>query len=158
MARYTAQLTSAAAISSGTAFAWLGYSSTVGLRLRRVIVGTIAGTSAPSSQQLQVGINITSSGSPASPTNVTVQSKMNPAYASNANNLISAWSTPPTLASADTVTLAFNSQSGGDFPWELPEDFWASAVPGSNVGFAFVNRVNALPSGMSYTLTAEWEE
>lgn len=158
MARYTAQLTSSAAISSGTAFAWLGYSSTVGLRLRRVILGTIAGTSAPSSQQLQVGINITSSGSQSGPTNATVQSKMNPAFAANANNLISAWSVAPTLASADTVTLAFNSQSGGDWPWEVPEDFWPSSVPAGNVGFAFVNRVNALPSGMSYTLTCEWEE
>ncbi len=158
MARYVAQLTSAAALASGTAFAWVGYSSTVGLRLRRVQLGTIAGTSAPSSQQLQVGINVTSSGTPSTPVNATVQSKMNPAFAANANNLISAWTTAPTLASADTISLAFNSQSGGDWPWEVPEDFWPSSVPAANVGFAFVNRVNALPSGMSLVLTCEWEE
>lgn len=158
MARYTAQLTSGAALAANTPFAWVGYSTTVGLRLRRVIIGVIAGTSAVASQQLQVGINITSSGTPATPTNATVESKMNPAFAANANNLISAWVTAPTLAGADTLPLTFNSQSGGDWPWETPEDFWPSAVPAANVGFAFVNRVNALPSGVSLTLGVEWEE
>lgn len=157
MARYVATLTSSAALSSGTAFAWLGYSSTVGLRLRRVILGTIGGTSAPSSQQLQVGINITSSGTPSTPVNVT-NFKLNSAYPSSSNNLISAWTTAPTLASADAFTMAFNSQSGGDWPFEIPEDFSPSSVPASNVGFAFVNRVNALPSGLSLVITAEWEE
>lgn len=157
MARYTAQLTSGAAIAGGTAFAWLGYSSTVGLRLRRVILGTIAGTTAVSSQQLQVGINITSSGSQATPTNVT-NFKMGSGFPASSNNLISAWVTPPTLASVDAVTLSFNSQSGGDWPWEEPENFSPSSVPAGNVGFAFVNRVNALPASTSLTLTVEWEE
>jgi hypothetical protein len=157
VARYTAQLTSSAAIAGGTVFAWLGYSSTVGLRLRRVVLGTVAGTSAVASQQLQVGINITSTGTPATATNVT-NYKLNPAFAASSNNLISAWVTPPTLASVDAVTLSFNSQSGGDWPWEVPEDFWPSSVPASNVGFAFVNRVNALPASTSITITTEWEE
>jgi hypothetical protein len=157
MARYVAQLTSSAALGAGTAFAWLGYSSSVGLRLRRVSLGTIAGTSAPSSQQLQVGINITSSGSVSTPVDVT-NFKMNPAFATSSNNLISAWTTAPTLAGADAITLAFNSQSGGDWPWEVPEDFWPASSPAAAVGFAFVNRVNALPSGMSLTVTTEWEE
>jgi hypothetical protein len=158
MARYVAQLTSAAALSSGVAFGWVGYSTTVGLRLRRVQLGTIAGTSAPSSQQLQVGINITSSGTPSGGTAVTSSFKMNPAYATAANVLYTGWGTAPTLASYDAVSLAFNSQSGGDWPWEVPEDLWPSSAAGTAVGFAFVNRVNALPSGMSYVLTTEWEE
>lgn len=157
MARYTAQLTSSAAIAPGTVFAWLGYSSTVGLRLRRVIVGTVAGTSSVVSQQLQVGINITSSGSSTTPVNVT-NFALGPSFAASSNNLISGWAAAPTLASADAVTLAFNSQSGGDFPWEVPEDFWLPHVPAANAGFAFVNRVNALPAGVSLTLTTEWEE
>jgi hypothetical protein len=158
MARYVAQLTSAAALSSGVAFGWVGYSSTVGLRLRRVQLGTVAGTSAPSSQQLQVGINITSTGTPAGGTAVT-SFKLNPAYASPANALYTGWGgTVPTLAGTDAVSLAFNSQSGGDWPWEVPEDFWPGSVPGTAVGFAFVNRANAAPAGMSYVLTTEWEE
>lgn len=157
MARYKAQLVSSAAISGGTAFAWLGYSSTVGLKLRRVMLGTIAGTSAPSSQQLQVGINPTHAGSPSVPVNVT-NFPLNPLFAASSNNLVSGWSVAPTLNAADEVTLAFNSQSGGDWPWEIPEDLWPPYVPGSNVGFAFVNRTNALPAGMSLTLTVEWEE
>jgi hypothetical protein len=157
MARYKSQLVSSAALASGTAFAWLGYSATVGLRLRRVMLGTIAGTSAPSSQQLQIGVNPTHAGTPASPTNVT-NFPMNSIFAASSNNLVSAWVTPPTLNASDEVTLAFNSQSGGDWPWEVPEDFFPPYTPAANVGFAFVNRVNALPAGMSLTLTAEWEE
>ena len=157
MARYVAQLTSAAALSSGTAFGWVGYSTTTGLRLRRVQLGTIVGTSAPASQQLQVGINITGGTAPSGGTAAT-SFAMNSAYRTPANLLYTGWGTAPTLASADAVSLAFNSQSGGDWPWEIPEDFWPSSVPGTAVGFAFVNRANAVPSGMSYVLTTEWEE
>jgi hypothetical protein len=157
MARYKAQLVSSATLAAGTAFAWLGYSSTVGFRLRRVMLGTIAGTSAPSSQQLQVGINPTHAGSPATPVNVTAF-PMNSVFAANSNNLVSSWATAPTLNASDEVTLAFNSQSGGDWPWEVPEDFWPPYAPAANVGFAFVNRTNVLPTGMSLTLTCEYEE
>jgi len=157
MARYKAQLTSGAALASGTAFAWLGYSSATGLRLRRVIIGVIAGSSAVSSQQLQVGINPTHAGSPNTPVNATAF-PMNSAFAANSNNLISAWTGAPTLNASDEITLTFNSQSGGDFPWEIPEDLSPPYAPATNVGFAFVNRVNTMPSGSSYTLTVEWEE
>ena len=157
MARYVAQLTSAAALSAGTAFGWVGYSTTTGLRLRRVQLGTVAGTSAPTSQQLQVGINITSSGTPSGGTAAT-SFPMNPGYRTPANLLYAGWGTAPSLASADAVSLAFNSQSGGDWPWEIPEDFWPSSAAGTAVGFAFVNRANAVPSGMSLVLTTEYEE
>lgn len=157
MARYTAQLTSSATLASGTAFAWLGYSSTVGLRLRRVVLGVIGGTSAVSSQQLQVGINPTHAGSPTVPVNATAF-PMNSVFAANSNNLISAWTVAPTLNAADEITLTFNSQSGGDWPWEIPEDLWEPYAPAANVGFAFVNRVNTMPTGASYALTVEWEE
>lgn len=157
MARYKSQLVSAASLAAGTAFAWVGYSASVGFRLRRVMLGTIAGTSAPSSQQLQVGINPTHAGSVSAPVNVT-NFPMNPAFAASSNNLISAWTTAPTLNASDEVTLTFNSQSGGDWPWEVPEDLWAPYVPASNVGFAFVNRTNVLPTGMSLSVTVEYEE
>lgn len=158
MARYTAQLTSSAALTSGTAFAWLGYSSTTGLKLRRVILGVIAGSSPISSQQLQVGINPTNSGSVSGPVNVT-NYVSNSAFRTPSNNLISSWGvTAPTLAAADEITLTFNSQSGGDWPWEIPDDLWPPFAPASNVGFAFVNRVNTMPSGASFTLTVSWEE
>lgn len=157
MARYKAQLTSSATLTAGTAFGWLGYSSTVGFRLRRVILGVIAGSSPVSSQQLQVGINPTNSGSQSVPVNVT-NYQMNSAFRASSNNLISGWSVAPTLAGTDEITLTFNSQSGGDWPWEIPEDLWPPYAPAGNVGFAFVNRVNTMPSGASFTLTCEWEE
>ncbi len=157
MARYVAQLTSAATLSAGVAFGWVGYSTTTGLRLRRVLLGTIAGTSAPASQQLLVGINITSTGTPSGGTAVT-STLMNSGYRTPANALYTGWGTAPTLAGADAVSLPFNSQSGGDWPWEIPEDFWPSSAAGTAVGFAFVNRANAVPSGMSLVLTTEYEE
>jgi hypothetical protein len=157
VARYTSQLTSSAALTSGTAFAWLGYSSTVGFRLRRVILGVIAGSSAVASQQLQVGINPTHAGSQSTPVNAT-SFAMNSAFAANSNNLISAWTTAPTLNASDEITLTFNSQSGGDWPWEIPEDLFPPYAPAGNVGFAFVNRVNTMPAGSSFTITVEYEE
>ena len=106
MSRYTAQLVSSAALASAAPFAWLGYSSTVGFRLRRVILGVIAGGSAVGVQQLQVGINPTHAGTPATPADVT-PFENNPLYPANSNNLISAWATAPTLNASDEITLAF---------------------------------------------------
>ena len=159
VARYNAQLVSGTALATNTAFAWLGYSATVGFRLRRVTLGVVAGTGAPTSQQVSVGFNPTNAGAISTPVNVT-NYKLNRDSAASSCNLISGWTTPPTLGaqSTDQYTVSFNTQSGVDLPWELLEELGNNSAPATNVGIAFVNRQNALPSAHAYTISVEWEE
>ena len=56
MARYTATVESTAALAGDTGFAWLRPTANGGGKLRRVTVGCLAGTGAPTSQQLELGI------------------------------------------------------------------------------------------------------
>ena len=163
MARYNAQFQTAAAIANNTAFAWMGYTA-VAARLRRCTVGIGNSGGAITSFQTQVGINLASTGTPATPTNVT-SNNMAPAAGTpvtSTNKLISAWTTAPTLAaqSTDAYTITFNDQLMGDLPWELLEEFWFSG-PGlaASGGITFVNRSGAaLPGSHYFTISVEWEE
>lgn len=162
MARYNAQWQTAAAVGNNTAFAWMGYTA-VAARLRRCTIGVANGAAAIVSQQCQVGLQVATTGTPATPTNVT-SNNMAPAAGTpvtSTNKLISAWTTAPTLASqaSDAYTLSFNDQLMGDLPWELLEEFWFSG-PGlaASGGIAFVNRGGALPASHYFTLAVEWEE
>jgi len=160
VARYNAQLISGSALAANTAFAWLGYSTTIGFRLRRVTLGVVAGTGAPTSQQVVVGFNPTNAGAISAPVNAMTPNKLQAQSAAASNNLIASWTTPPTLGAqtTDAYTATFNTQSGVDLPWELLEEWWNVGAPANNVGIAFTNRVNALPSAHSYTISCEWEE
>lgn len=157
MARYNAQLASSAAIAADTAFAWIGYVAASTLKLRRVTLGVATTTAVvPTSQQVRVGLNVTT-GAAATATNTTAN-KLDGGSAAPNNNLVSAWTTAPTLgaASADAFLVSFNTQSGADLPWELLEEW---RIGGStSLGIAFVNRAVALPSGHVITLAVEWEE
>lgn len=156
MARYNSQLLSSAGIAADTAFAWLGYTTTV-CKLRRVTLGVSTTTAVvPTSQQVRVGLNITT-GAAATPVNTTTN-KLDAGSAANANSLVSSWTTPPTLGAtaADAYSIVFNSQSGADLPWELLEEWRISGT--TSLGIAFVNRLVALPSGHQISLSVEWEE
>jgi hypothetical protein len=155
VARYNAQLVSAAAVGVDTAFGWFGYVATVA-KLRRVTLGVSVSSGSITSQQCVVGFNITT-GAVVTPTNATTN-KLDAGAAANAVSLVTAYATPPTLGAtgADAFKVAFNSQSGVDLPWELLEEW---RIGGStSLGIAFVNRVTALPANHSYVLSAEWEE
>lgn len=154
MARYTAQLTSTAALAANTGFAWLMAPAGNGCLIRRVILGCIAGATTPTSQQLQVGFNrVTTAGT--TPTGITAH-KMNPNSAAAGMIPDSAFATPPTTTATDFATITFNSQSGVDLPFEQLEELVVSA--GTANGVAFINRTNALPTSHSLTITVEWEE
>jgi hypothetical protein len=155
VARYNAQVVSAAALAANTAFAWVGYTTTV-CKIRRVTLGVVAGTGAPTSQQVVVGFNPTTGAATSSAT--ATANKLDSGSAANVNNLITAMSAAPTLGAqtTDAYSIAFNTQSGVDLPWELLEEF---RIGGStSLGIAFANRVNALPSAHSFTISVEWEE
>jgi hypothetical protein len=155
VARYNAQLTSAAALAADTAFGWFGYTTGVA-RLRRVTLGVTTSTATITGQQVRVGFNITT-GAAATPTNATAN-KLDSRSGANAVNLVSAFGTPPTLgaATADAFQAAFNTQSGVDLPWELLEEWYIGGSTSS--GIAFVNRTLALPANHSLTLAVEFEE
>jgi hypothetical protein len=161
--RYNAQWQTAAALASNAALAWMGY-TVVPARLRRCTIGVANSGGTITSMQCQVGLQIATTGTPATPVNVT-SNNMAPfggTPVASTNKLISAWTTAPTLGaqSADAYTITFNDQLMGDLPWELLEEFWFSG-PGLAAagGIAFINRSGAaLPGSHYFTLAVEWEE
>lgn len=154
MGRYSAQLTSTAALATGTAFMWLMAPAGSGCKLRRITGGVVAGATTPTSQQVVIGVNrATSAGT--TPTAITAH-KLDPNSPAAAMTPDSAFATPPTLTATDQFTIPFNTQSGFDLPWEQLEEWVISA--GTANGIALVNRVNALPTSHSYVVSIEWEE
>lgn len=167
MARFTSTVTSAAAINAtaptgGTAnalFANLNASATAGYKLRRITLGVIAGSGAPTSQQLSVALVRTTARGTATTTFAPKAMDPNSLQTASITGLDTAWSTVPTATWTSTnwsYLITFNSQSGVDLPYELLEEL----VCGIGVanGIAFINTVNALPASHSYTLSLEHEE
>lgn len=155
MARYTAQVASSAALAADTEFAWLMASASTGYKLRRVVLGVVAGTSTPTSQQLTVGINrVTTAGT--TPTAGMTPAKMDPNSAAAGAVWNTAYSAIPTKTANDMFVASFNSQSGYDAPFELLEELVVAL--GTTNGLTFINRTNALPAAHKLTVTAEWEE
>jgi hypothetical protein len=155
MARYNAQVTSAAALAVDTAFAALVPAAAVACKLRRVTLGISVSSGSITSQQVVVAINRGTARGTAT-TTVTGQRLDPRSAASNITGMDTVWSTPPTLAAADAFRVAFNSQSGVDLPWELMEEFLSDV--GTANPLVFVNRVTALPANHSLVLAVEYEE
>jgi hypothetical protein len=156
MARYSTVVTSSAAIAVDTGFAWLRPVATCGGKLRRVTVGVGTSTAVvPTSQQQRLGIaRITNAGT--TPGGAVVPGKMDPNSGPALCVVNTTYATPPTVVSVDQWAIPFNTQSGGDLPWELMEEAVFSA--GTTDGFAFINRGLAMPSGHFIVLTFEHEE
>jgi hypothetical protein len=155
MARFTQTVVSAAALGANTTFANAVAGASNNFKVRRAILGCIAGASVPTSQQVSVGVfRATARGTQ---TASTAFAALDPRSAASASTgLDTAWSTPPSLAANPLVRLSFNTQSGMDVPAELIEEWICDQ--GTANGIAFQNLTNALPSGHSLTLTLEVEE
>lgn len=158
MARYTATVTSTAALADDTAFAWLMGTASSGGLLRRLILGvrhTTAAT-AVTDFQCKVGLNrVTSAGT--TPTGGTENSSV--ARQGTARmEFDTAFATPPTQGAeaTDFLTIPFNAKSGVDIPAEFMEEFEIAKL--TTDGFAFVNRSGALPASHVFELFIEWEE
>ena len=154
MARFQYQVVSAAAIAANTGFLWINSAATAGAKLRRVTLGTIAGATTPTSQQLLVSIfrTTTAGTTPTSYTPTQLDPNSGPALCTVAT----AFATPPTNAATASWLIPFNTQSAVDLPWELLEE-WI-LTKGTTNGFAFVNSTNAAPSGHSIAISIEHEE
>jgi hypothetical protein len=139
-------------------FANLAASASAGYKLRRATFGIRAGASAPSSQQITIGIVRTTARGTATTTNTPQPLDPNgPAAA--ITGLDVAWSTVPTVASWAApyfIEWSFNTQSGGDLPYELIEEL--VVAKGAGNGLAFINVGNQLPASHLITLTLEHEE
>jgi hypothetical protein len=155
MARYTATVESSAALAGDTAFGWLRPITGTGCKLRRVTVGILAGTSTPTSQQIELGIARTTNAGTTPGAPVT-GAKLDPNSAAASCLFNTTYATPPTLTSPDFYKIAFNSQSGADLPFEMLEEVILAA--GTTDGLAFINRTNALPASHKLVLSVEWEE
>jgi hypothetical protein len=155
VARYNTPVTSAAALAVDTAFASVVPAAAVAFKIRRVIIGTVAGTAAVNDQQLLFGVNRGTARGTA--TTTLTPGKLDPRSAAAAiTGIDTVWSAAPTLASQDLLRVPFNAKSGVDLPWELLEELWSDV--GTANPLVFVNRANALPASTSYVLTIEHEE
>jgi len=156
MARFSAQCKSAAALAVDTGFAWIFPTTAIGLKLRRVTLGVVAGATTPTSQQVTVGI-VRTTNSGTTPGGGMTAAKLDSNSAAASGVFSTTFATPPTVAAADGFRVTFNSQSGVDLPWELMEE-WLVPPAATALGLAFINRDNALPALHCYVLSIEWEE
>ena len=155
MARFTATTHSTAALAADTGFAWLRPVAGAGGKLRRITAGVLAGTGAPTSQQVEIGIARTTNAG-TTPGGSVTGAKLDANTAAASMLFHTTYATPPTVTSPDFYKVAFNSQSGVDLPAELLEEWQIAA--GTTDGFAFINRTNALPASHLFVLSVEWEE
>jgi hypothetical protein len=169
MARYSAVvesatgLTATAPVNAGTTnalFANILGGTTMPVKVRRIIPGVRAGTGAPTSQQVTVGIVRTTLRGTQT-TNISFK-PMDGANtgSSQSGGIDSAWSAGPTAASwaSPMWEFTFNTQAALDEPWELLEELVIPPASGNANGLAFYNVGNALPTGHLYTMTFEIEE
>jgi len=153
MGRYQAQVVSASAVGSGVNFISLQSSANQGAKLRRVTLGTIAGATTPTSQQLQVGIfRVTTAftGTAYTPT------LLDPNTAAAQCTVVIGTLATGVVASTASYIITFNTQSSVDLPWELLEE-WV-ITKGTANGLALQNMTNAAPTGHSIVASIEWEE
>lgn len=172
MARYAVSIESQTAQLSGvnattTVNGYIGYwgaSATAGFRLRRVILGMRTTTAiVPTSQQIQVGIyrQTTAPAGTGLAAAVLGQAhetwtlQTDPTVGMIATTATTIGTTAPVLATNPLYKLDFNSQSGWDVPFEMPEDLICNL--GTANGIAFVNLSNTLPAGHILTLSVEIE-
>jgi len=153
MSRFQFNVTSSAALAASTNFAYLMAASGGGFKLRRMTLGVVTNTATvPTSQQVVVAVyRVTAMTSPGGAPTVN---QLDPN--SNANTATPYTTGTPTLGSAASWPIPFNTQSGVDLPWELLEE-WVCTKGIAN-GFAWQNTTNALPSGHQLVLSVEWEE
>src|SRR5882672_202695 len=154
MSRFSAQATSTVAGAAGLNFLGLFAGATAGAKLRRVTLGTIAGATTPTSQQLQIGVyRATATGTAgSSPVVAQLDPNSGPALCTVGAN----FSAGPTLAANASWLIPFNTQSSVDLPWELLEE-WV-ITKGTANGLVFQNQTNVLPAGHAILASIEWEE
>lgn len=154
MARYLTPVTTATALAANGAIASV-VSTNVRFRIRRIILGSVAGTSAVNDQQVLVGFNRATARGTAT-TTLTPGRMDDGTAAAGIVGVDSAWSVQPTLAAQDLFVVPFNLKSGVDLPFEMLEELWGPAATATPI--VLVNRVNAMPSATSYAVTIEHEE
>jgi hypothetical protein len=157
MGRYNVSFYSAAAVAADAPIAAIVPAASVACKIRRITLGVVAGTGAPTSQQLVVGLNRGTARGTA--TTTLTMNKMDPRHPASAiTGVDTAWSVNPTFgaSSTDFAKVPINSQSGADLPWEGIEELWTDI--GTANPIVLVNRDNVIPASHKYTITIETEE
>lgn len=148
-------------VVGGLAFAFAA-SATAGAKVRRATLGVLAGSGAPTSQNLVLGV-ARFTAAPTGGSAAATSGKMDPNSAAGTCTLtpMGLLGTAGTTFAAGTFgpcqwQIPINTQAGGDLPWELIEE-WVVPVGTAN-GLGFFNLLNALPASHQYSLALEWEE
>jgi hypothetical protein len=129
-------------------------------RIRRLTLGVRAGTGAPNSQQMTVGVVRTTARGTATTTNAWANLDGSSAVPSSPGIDVG-WSAVPTATwtAPYFYEVSFNTQAAVDLPFELLEELFLqpSNSSGAFNGLAFINVGNALPTAHLYTLAVEME-
>lgn len=152
MSRFQAQVVASTPGANTNFLGWFS-SANNGGKLRRVTLGTIAGATTPTSQQLQIGVfraTVAFTGTAYTPT------VLDPNSAAAGCTIVTGTLAAGTLAATASWLIPFNTQSSVDLPWELLEE-WV-ITKGVNNGLVFQNMTNAVPSGHNIVASIEWEE
>lgn len=159
----TAQLAGAPASTTFNGyFAALVAGASANFKIRRVIIGVRAGTGAPTSQQMTIGIYRQTVRAAGTGFGTATGLNMDPRGAATAvtgldvTTATTAGSTGPTIGATPLVRVPFNTQAIVDLPFEMVEELICDQ--GTANGIAFVNLGNALPASHLFTLDIEWEE
>lgn len=155
-----------AGVPAGTTFngyfAAIVAGAAANFKLRRVIIGVVAGASVPTSQQVTVGVYRQSVRAAGTGFSTVVAQNLDPRGAASAITGVDvttaavAGTTGPTIGANPLERLTFNTQTGFDVPYEMLEEWFCDQ--GTANGIAFVNLRNTLPAAHLFTLSLENEE
>lgn len=170
MARYSGRILSQATQLSGVPatttvngyMGYLGAAAGCGYRLRELLLGTVAGSGVPVSQQINVGlyrqtVAPVGTGIAASVPGVAYEgwTPADPTAGLFAITATTIGTTGPTIGANPIMVLPFNSQSFEPEPFELPDELQVGT--GTANGLALVILSATLPTGMQISATLKWE-
>ena len=155
MALYYVSGQTATALANGGAIVSIVPAAAVGFKIVRAEFGSLNAGGTVTDFQIGVGVNRATARGTATLT--AAGQKADPdSGASVITGADQTWSVQPTLASADLVTLAYNTRGGIDNPF--PVNHLTSTVGTANP-IVFVQRSGAvMPGAHTVTYTIVWEE
>lgn len=154
MPRFRENVESPVALSAGTTFANLVAGASANFKPRRFTAGFRTSGAIVNQQITVAAFRATARGTATATTTPLAEDPRSAASA--ITGLDTAWSVAPTLAANPIAKWSFNTQAGGDLPFELPDEL--TVDQGSANGLAFQIVGNALPANYVLTLDISHDE
>lgn len=155
MPRFSATVTSAAALANGSAILSIVPAAAVNFKLLGVKLGVVNSVGTLTDADLAVGLNRATARGTSSGTATVAKADPNSA-ASAITGVDNAWSVQPTLAASDDRTFPFNTRGG--YAENFNETDIVSTVGTANPIVLVQRSGGALPASHSIVATVNWFE